>query len=83
MFDKPKEIIVPIRNNLKSQYRENKGSKIQEIGVMNNSIHWFMNKIFVKKNINSTDAFITLVNHKVPFKIRKRVGIIYKFGKQD
>ena len=51
---------------------------------MNKSIHWSMKNMLVKRSvIKSTDAFSPLVNQKVPSNIRKLVGIIQEFVKQD
>ena len=49
LFDKPNDRTVSIGNVFESQYRGGKGSNIQEIILIKNSIHWFMNKIVVKE----------------------------------
>ena len=54
---------VPIGDIFNSQYKENKGSKMQEIGIMKKIIHWFKNEVVVKKSyIISTSDFIPFFN---------------------
>ena len=52
---------------------------MQEISLMQKSIHWFMNEMVVKRRDTSiTDYFSPLVNHQVPSRIRKLVSIVHK-----
>ena len=77
VFAKPKDRTVTIGDVFEAQYREKKGSKVQEISLMQKSIHWFMNEMVLKKrDIRSTTAFSPLVNSQVPSKITKIVSIV-------
>ena len=82
-FAKPKYRKVPVGDLFEAQYRENKGSKVQEISLMQKSINWFMNEMVVKKrDTRSTADFSPLVNLQVPSKIRKLVNIVHMFEKK-
>ena len=84
IFAKPNDRIEPIRDVFESQYKENKGSKMQGISLTKKIIHWFMNKIIVKKRgIIRTADFSTLVNRQVQCKIRNLVSIVKMFEKKE
>ena len=77
MFDKPIYRTVPIGNVFEAQYRENKVSNMQEISLTKKSIHWFINKIVVKKRYTRRTAdFSPLVNCQIPPIIMKLVSIV-------
>ena len=84
LFAKPKDRTVPIGNVFEAQYRENMGSKMQEISLMQKIIHWFMNRMVVKRrDIRNTSDSCTLVNRQVPSKIRSIVSIVQMLEKED
>ena len=83
MFSKNKDRTVPTGNVFKYKYRENKGSKMQEISLIQKSMHWFINKMVVKKrDTRGTDDFSPLVNRQVPSNIRKLVSIVKMIKKE-
>ena len=40
--------MVPIEKCFEAQYKEKKGSNMQEVILMKKSIHWFMKKMVIK-----------------------------------
>ena len=57
---------------------------MQGISLTKKIIHWFMNKIIVKKRgIIRTADFSTLVNRQVQCKIRNLVSIVKMFEKKE
>ena len=68
LFPKPKDSTVPIGNVFESQYREKKGSNIQEISLMHKS------NCCKNRNIRSTAEISPLVNLQVTKNIKTLVS---------
>ena len=70
LFDKPIVRAVSIGGVFEAQYRENKGSKMQYISLMQKSKHLFMNKTVLRRREIRSTADFSLSN------IRKYVSIV-------